>query len=180
MFRVLDQISWRGSEDRANEDACGTAGDWAWVIDTSIFPGTPSFMHPQSDAAWLAGFADNRFAALAAEAADADDLARIGAGYARMEAAARGADDHLDADIAFHIAVLQASGNPFYQQFRDVVSTALRTSIRFTNRKGHTASLPAHHAVLAAIQGRKPDRAHKAMRTIIADVMTMIDEAEAG
>ena len=118
-------------------------------------------------------------AALAAEAADEEDLERIAAGYARMEAAARGADDHLDADIAFHIAVLQASANPFYVQFRDVVSTALRTSIPFTNRyQGRTASLPAHHAVLAAIQGRKPDRAHKAMRAIIADVMTLIDEAE--
>ncbi len=67
----------------------------------------------------------------------------------------RGKDDHLDAYIAFHIAVLQASANPFYEQFRDVVSTALRTSIRFTNRfKGRTASLPAHHAVLAAIEAK--------------------------
>ena len=118
-------------------------------------------------------------AALAARAADDDDLARIGAGYARMEAAAKGADDPLDADIAFHIAVLQASANPFYVQFRDVVSTALRTSIRFTNRwQGRTASLPAHHAVLAAIEARQPDRAHSAMRAIIADVMKLIDEVE--
>ena len=71
----------------------------------------------------------------------------------------RGEDDALESDIAFHIAVLEACGNPFYRQFRDVVATALRTSIRFTNRfKGRTASLPAHHAVLAAIEAKRSRR----------------------
>ncbi len=51
-----------------------------------------------------------------------------------MRAAEGGEDDPLDADIAFQLAILRASKNPFYAQFRDVVATALRTSIRFTNR----------------------------------------------
>jgi DNA-binding FadR family transcriptional regulator len=90
--------------------------------------------------------------ALAAEAADADAIARIAAGCERMAAAEVGDDDALEADIAFHIAILEASRNPFSAQLRDVVSTALRTSIRFTNRfKGRSASLPHHHVVLAAI-----------------------------
>ncbi len=70
MFTVLDRISWPGSIDRANEDTCGSAGDWAWVIDTFIPPGTPAALHPQSDAAWLAGFAGERLAALAPDATD--------------------------------------------------------------------------------------------------------------
>jgi len=57
MFTVLDRISLAGYADYPNEDASGVSGPWAWVIDTSIFPGTPPAMHPQSDAAWLAGFA---------------------------------------------------------------------------------------------------------------------------
>ena len=90
-------------------------------------------------------------------------MAEIRAGYERMEAAEAGGEDTLEADIAFHIAVLNASANPFYMQFRDVVATALRTSIRFTNRfKGRTASLPAHHAVLAAIEARRRRRARGA------------------
>ena len=48
MFTILDQISWPGSPDRANEDACGASKSWAWVIDTSIFPGTPAIMHETS------------------------------------------------------------------------------------------------------------------------------------
>jgi DNA-binding FadR family transcriptional regulator len=118
-------------------------------------------------------------AALAAQAADAAAVEAIRAGYEQMEAAEAGADDSLDADIAFHIAVLNGSANPFYMQFRDVVTTALQTSIRFTNRfQGRTASLPAHHAVLAAITSRDAQGAHDAMRQIIADVMVLIAEAE--
>jgi DNA-binding FadR family transcriptional regulator len=119
-------------------------------------------------------------AALAAEAADEGRLQAIQAGFQRMEAAEAGTDDPLDSDIAFHIAVLNASTNPFYMQFRDVVATALRTSIRFTNRfKGRTASLPAHRAVLDAIEARDGDAARAAMATIIGEVMVLIAEAEA-
>jgi DNA-binding FadR family transcriptional regulator len=119
-------------------------------------------------------------AALAARAADPQAVAAIAAGYARMEAAEAGEDDALESDIAFHIAVLEACGNPFYRQFRDVVTTALRTSIRFTNRfKGRTASLPAHHAVLAAIEARDADGARAAMAAIIGEVMVLFAEAGA-
>lgn len=119
-------------------------------------------------------------AALAAAAADADGLAAIEAGYERMVAAEAGDDDPLDADIAFHVAILEASANPFYAQFRDVVATALHSSIRFTNRfKGRTASLPQHHAVLSGIQQRDGGGASGAMLVLITDVMELIAEAEA-
>lgn len=115
-------------------------------------------------------------AALAAQYGEAQDIARIAAGLARMAQAERGADDPLEADIAFHVAVLQASRNPFYAQFRDVVATALRTSIKVTNRiKGRTASIADHAAVHQAIAARDPDRARAAMRTLIADVIELID-----
>ena len=118
-------------------------------------------------------------AALAARAHDERGIAVIKAGYARMEAAEAGEDDPLEADIAFHVAILAASANPFYAQFRDVVETALRTSIRFTNRfKGRTASLPQHAAVLIAIEQRNAEAAHAGMVGLITDVMTLIGEAE--
>jgi DNA-binding FadR family transcriptional regulator len=119
-------------------------------------------------------------AGLAADAADAGGIAAIEAGFQRMVAAEAGDDDPLEADIAFHIAVLEASANPFYAQFRDVVSTALRTSIRFTNRfKGRTASLPQHRAVLTAIEARDAAAAKAAMHALIEDVMALIADAEA-
>ena len=118
-------------------------------------------------------------AALAARSADASALQAIQAGYDRMESAEKGQDDALDSDIAFHIAILQASANPFFMQFRDMVETALRTSIRFTNRfHGRTASLPAHRKVLKAIAERNPNAARAAMQIIIADVMALVDDAD--
>lgn len=118
-------------------------------------------------------------AALAASAHTPEGLTAIEAGYDRMAAAERDEDDPLEADIAFHIAILQASANPFYAQFRDVVATALRTSIRFTNRfKGRTASLPQHRAVLDAIANRRPSEAKAAMAALITDVMLLIADAE--
>jgi len=102
--------------------------------------------------------------------------ARWGPNSAYAEA---GDDDVLDADIAFHIAVLEASGNPFYAQFRNVVSTALRTSIRFTNRfEGPTIRLPQHRAVLTAIEARDPQAAHAAMSALIEGVMALVAAAE--
>lgn len=118
-------------------------------------------------------------AALAARASSGAGRQGIAAGYARMEAAERGDDDPLEADIAFHIAILDATANPFYMQFRDVVSTALRTSIRFTNRfKGRTASLPQHYQVLAAIKTGDDAGAQAAMFALIDDVMRLIADAE--
>ncbi|WP_262032378.1 protein phosphatase 2C domain-containing protein [Microvirga sp. Mcv34] len=76
MFTVLDRISWPGHPDKPNEDICGVSGDWAWVIDTSIFPGTKPVMHEKSDAAWLARFANERLSDLAPQAQDGVALLR--------------------------------------------------------------------------------------------------------
>lgn len=118
-------------------------------------------------------------AALAARSGTAADFAAIRAGWERMATAEAGHDDPLHADIAFHMAVLGASQNPFYIQFQEVVETALRTSIRFTNRiKVRTASLTDHAAVRDAIVARDPEAARAAMRQLIGDVIARIERAE--
>ena len=118
-------------------------------------------------------------AALAAAFADANQRKAIIAGLEHMEAAEAGADDTLEADIAFHVAILKASQNPFYAQFQDVVTTALRSSIQFTNRiKGRSASIGDHAAVKDAILKRQPDKARLAMKKIIGDVLELIDTVE--
>ncbi len=117
-------------------------------------------------------------AALAARTTPGPAHDAIEAGLQRMEAAENGSDDTLEGDIAFHIAVLEASANPFFLQFRDTIATALRTSIRFTNRfKGRTANVAAHRAVLSAIQARDPIASSLQMAAIIGDVMKFISTA---
>jgi DNA-binding FadR family transcriptional regulator len=117
-------------------------------------------------------------AALAAAHADDKALAGIRQGIERMKAAHRGEDDALAADIAFHVSILDATHNPFFAQLQELVNTALRISIRFTNRiKGRTANIPAHEEVLNAIVARDSERAAAAMQTIIIDVLELIAAA---
>ena len=116
-------------------------------------------------------------AALAALNAGATERVRIHDALARMRAVDPHMGEPLDADIAFHLAILDASGNPFFAQFRDVVATALRTSIRLTSRitrKPFEESLADHASVWDAIAARDGEAARAAMRALIADVLIEI------
>jgi DNA-binding FadR family transcriptional regulator len=115
-------------------------------------------------------------AALAAHAAQTSGLAAIQAALERMNAAERGHDDPLESDIAFHVAILEASGNRFYLQLRELIETALRFSIRITNRnKGvRLANVADHKKISDAILAGHPDAAADAMRTLISEVLDLI------
>lgn len=103
-------------------------------------------------------------AALAARAARPDDHARIEAGMRRVAAARRGRDNAVEADVAFHLAILTAAHNPFYSQFQGLLGTALRAVAPVPGRLKATAS---HAAVSEAIRSGDPDRARRHMRDII-------------
>ncbi len=120
-------------------------------------------------------------AALAARRADPVALAEIQAALNRMKAAEVGEDDPLTSDIAFHVAILKASGNRFYARLRDIVDAALRTSIRLTNqRKGvRLASVADHETIALAIFAGDEDGAANAMRKLIVEVIALIDQFEA-
>ncbi len=118
-------------------------------------------------------------AALAARAATPEGIAKVKAAYQRMLDAETGRDEPLEADTAFHIAILEASNNPFYAQLGDMVSIALKTSIRFTNRVKGASSLEEHRAVLAAIEARDPEAARAAMTALIDSVFALLADAQA-
>nr|NUR36954.1 FadR family transcriptional regulator [Sphingomonas sp.] len=118
-------------------------------------------------------------AALAASQGSPEQLDRISWGLERLRDAADGAGHSLESDIDFHVAILRATNNPFYAQFRDVVATALRTSIQVTNTiSGRFGSFDDHAAVHDAIIARDGERARMAMHKIIADVLALIATAE--
>jgi len=116
-------------------------------------------------------------ASLAARVATAADKAALRAAIGRMQAAATGDDDPLDSDIAFHVAVLRASRNRFYAQLTGFIATALRFSIRTTNRnKGvKLASIADHKKVADAIIAGRPAAASDAMRKLVQEAMDLIN-----
>lgn len=122
-------------------------------------------------------------ASMAARLASDEAKAAIVAGLDRMKAAERGEDDPLESDIAFHVAILRASGNRFLAQMRDLIDVALRTSIRLTNRrKGvRLASIADHQKVSDAILAGDAEGASRAMRELMLEALVLIEqEAAAG
>ncbi len=114
--------------------------------------------------------------ALAAENQNLDNIALIDQALQRMKAAEAGLDDPLEADIAFHMSVLMASDNPFFQQLRNFIDTALRVSIRFTNRiKGvQAADHLGHKQVYDAIKQGDSEAARTASRSLQSEALDLI------
>lgn len=117
-------------------------------------------------------------ASMAARLASDEAKAAIVAGLERMKAAERGEDDPLESDIAFHVAILRASGNRFLTQMRDLIDVALRTSIRLTNRrKGvRLASIADHQKVSDAIVAGDAEGASRAMRELMLEALVLIEQ----
>ncbi|WP_253717917.1 FadR/GntR family transcriptional regulator [Sphingomonas sp. AP4-R1] len=74
-----------------------------------------------------------RAAGLAANSATGPQRLAIMSAIDRMFASEIHDDDPLEADIAFHRAVIEASNNRFMRQFTDLSEATLRFSIRRTN-----------------------------------------------
>ncbi|MFS0774397.1 FadR/GntR family transcriptional regulator [Sphingomonas sp. 1P08PE] len=117
-----------------------------------------------------------RAATLAAHSATGAQRRAIIDATQRMAAADRGEEDSLEADIAFHIAVLQASNNRFMRQFTGLVDTTLRFSIRRTNEyKGvPRASVREHKRVADAIIEGQPVLAGERMSELIRGALDLL------
>jgi len=119
-------------------------------------------------------------ASMAASEAGSAEKAAIERALNRMIAAEHGEDDPLASDIAFHISILRASGNRFYAQLHELIETALRFSIRTTNRfKGvRLASVNDHKRVSDAILAGDSRVAETAMRALIEEALDLIRKGE--
>ena len=102
-------------------------------------------------------------AALAARIASDDALRGIAEAYAGMEAA-RTADELLEPDLAFHRRIAEATNNPLLAYIGNMLSLALRESIKLSSRhpNTHALSLPRHKAILTALLNRDPLAAQQA------------------
>jgi DNA-binding FadR family transcriptional regulator len=117
-------------------------------------------------------------AAMAAIAASPSEKARVRDAVQAMIEAERLEEDPLEPDIAFHLAVLRASGNKFFMQLGELIDTALRFSIRMTNRQTGVRSVSEHKVVCDAIVAGNAKRAENAMKELIEAVRDQIVKAE--
>lgn len=114
-------------------------------------------------------------AALAAVRADPAGLEAVDRSIARFRSAMNGRGDPIAADVEFHIAVLEASGNPFFVQLRQLIDTALRTSVKLTHGlKEPARSLAEHERTAAAIVAGDAEGAHAGMLLMMTDVAKLL------
>ncbi|EUB98780.1 GntR domain protein [Rhizobium sp. CF080] len=119
----------------------------------------------------------------AAEAAAINATTRqimvIAEAFDEMVAAhSRYTDAWSQADLQFHTAIINASGNWVYRQFAAAIGAALLASFRITNRasQSHEYALNIHRAVLDAIRMRDPQGARRAMETLVAGARRELSE----
>jgi GntR family transcriptional repressor for pyruvate dehydrogenase complex len=103
-------------------------------------------------------------AALAAGRASADQLRALRRIHARLEEAS----DHpsaIEADIAFHHAIADASGNRIYRLVLDsLAEVGVSSRLRTIGRIGKQTAVGHHAAILEAVERRDADSARAAMR----------------
>jgi DNA-binding FadR family transcriptional regulator len=122
-------------------------------------------------------------AGLAAERGRADDHDELKRCFGRMEAAVRSRDGGAeaafhDADIAFHQALVDATGNlalgTLTRRIHDALLAARYPLARPTYRRRR--ALPEHDAILRAVVGGDADGARVAMAEHLATVEHYLDE----
>ena len=117
---------------------------------------------------------DCEAASLAAERRDEQHIAAMGEATANMRAALVDGDGgrFIDADVRFHLAVAEATGNRLLlhnmEAVRELVRRALLTV--FLIPGSPDSAIPEHRAIEAAIAAGEPERAREAMRAHLVRV----------
>jgi DNA-binding FadR family transcriptional regulator len=109
---------------------------------------------------------------LAALSRDPAAVKRIAAAYADMETAKDATDDVTAADLRFHQAILDATGNLFVGALGGLIDTALVGTFQLGWRAAASVRddrLHQHRAVLKAITEGEPEQARERMAELLRD-----------
>jgi DNA-binding FadR family transcriptional regulator len=117
-------------------------------------------------------------AALAATRIDAEALARLAAALAVMRSVPP-QEAFIEADLAFHTIILDATGNWVLRQFAGAMQAALLASIRLTHARSpslvHSANM--HEQVLAAIRAGDAARSRVAAAWLLTETRLEVEAA---
>jgi GntR family transcriptional repressor for pyruvate dehydrogenase complex len=118
------------------------------------------------------GLLEGEVAALAATRRTDDQLARIRAANDAMEAGLNSEESYIRADIGFHMALAEATGNRFalhlMHAIRDEMHTAFGTVFHVPGSPAH--SVAEHRGIADAIADRNPPLARRRMSRHISRV----------
>ncbi|MEZ5830560.1 MAG: FadR/GntR family transcriptional regulator [Dongiaceae bacterium] len=116
-------------------------------------------------------------AALAAQRATPEQVARIRATYEAMVAAGGNDEDRTDHDLRFHLSILEATNNPFLVSMGHVIESAIAFNIKlstgFPNLR--VESEPLHRMVLERIEKGDPRGSQAAMVKLLQEAQIDIE-----
>ena len=105
---------------------------------------------------------------LAAERRTDADLTALDDAIAAMGEQDAGAAHAVEADLAFHRALLAATHNELLERMEMVIESGLAHRDRIVHSSPHSEDpIPAHRAVLDAVRGQDPLAAEAAMRALL-------------
>ena len=90
----------------------------------------------------------------------------IEAALRAMSSAALEDNGAIEADLAFHRAILAAAHNPLLLQMGNLIGIGLLTSYRISNEP-YTAMLETHAGIYEAIRDRDPQQAQQKMHLLL-------------
>ena len=133
-----------------------------WHFDDDVRPELLEELHE------VRGIVEPAAARLAALRSDDSDLAALDEALAGMESA----DDNLAAaaaDLAFHRALLAATGNELLTKMEVIMETGLADRDRLVHTvKPSDDPIPSHRLVVDAVRAHDPEAAELAMRELLA------------
>ena len=136
----------------------------AWHLDVGI---DKRFL---SDLAEIRLAVEPRAAALAATRRNDADIAELRRSMEIMRREPPNSNAFADGDLALHVAVANASGNPFMRSVDSVIEAALRVSFMLSapiDPSDHEAVLSWHQRIVDAIAEGDPQAASAAMTAVI-------------
>jgi GntR family transcriptional regulator, galactonate operon transcriptional repressor len=116
-------------------------------------------------------------ARMAAERATESDLTELRTALTAM-ANAENVDTVVAADVTFHRHLLQATHNDFLTQIAQIIALGLAERDRFVHHAGLKDPVPSHRAVLDAVVAHDPVTAERAMRALVDQSVTDLENAK--
>lgn len=158
--RVGTRVTARGQWSLFDPDILG------WTLDGGLDP------------TLLSHLADMRLAfepqaaSLAAQVASPDDIERLYGAIEDLSRPDHSAESLARADLVLHLAVLDASGNPFMHALGGLIETALAGMFRISStgavKEGQVAEVAEEHrAIVDAIARKDAEGARRAMQAVI-------------
>lgn len=115
--------------------------------------------------------------ALAAVNASQEELLNIERSLQSLLAAESDLNAHLEAKIAFHTAIMMATGNRFFTQLIGFISTALRVSVHYTKPLNGAApvDLQKHRNIYQAIKEGDAEGAERNVKLLLQQALERIE-----